>query len=147
MQNKMIELHRKNPKYTPEAYTFVMDALNFALFKIREHRHLSGRELSHACRELALELWGSMARHVLNGWGMYTTTDIGEIVFTMIELDVLSKSPEDRKEDFNDVFSFPSAFDNHKTELDEFGHVRRLFPPQHHEPITWLPVTGSDALN
>ena len=148
MQNNILtELHQKNPKYAPEAYTFVMDALNFSLLKIKEHRHVSGRDLSIAFRDLAIELWGSLARHVLNSWGVYATADIGDIVFTMIDSHVLSKSPEDKKEDFTDVFSFASAFDNHKTELDEFGHVRRLLPPQHHEPISWLPVTGPDALN
>ena len=55
MQNEMLsELHRKNPKYAPEAYAFVLDSLNFSLMRAKEHRHISGRELSLGFKELAI---------------------------------------------------------------------------------------------
>jgi uncharacterized repeat protein (TIGR04138 family) len=47
-----------------------------------------------------------MAKCVLNQWGVRNTGDFGEIVFNLIAIREMKKTPEDRREDFNDVFDF-----------------------------------------
>lgn len=72
--------------------------------------HLSGRELCEAVRQYALQQYGFLARQVLANWGIHSTSDLGEIVYNLIRIDVFKKSPSDRREDFNDVYDFEDAF-------------------------------------
>ncbi len=51
-----------------------------------------------------------MAKLVLGNWGMHATRDFGEIVFNLIRIGRMKKTPQDRREDFDDVFDFEQAF-------------------------------------
>ena len=67
-------------------------------------------ELAHACRELALQRFGVMAGLVLDQWGLKGTSDIGDIVFTLVDMGLLISQPQDSRDDFFGVFSFDDAF-------------------------------------
>lgn len=69
-------------------------------------RHLTGQELCEAMRVFALEQFGMLAKCVLNSWGIKSTSDIGEIVYNLIRIGEMRKTPSDRREDFDDVFDF-----------------------------------------
>jgi uncharacterized repeat protein (TIGR04138 family) len=77
----------------------------------RTERHLTGQELCHAIREYALQQYGMMAKVVLNSWGVHSTSDIGNIVYNLIDIGLMRKSNEDRREDFDDVYDFQQAFE------------------------------------
>jgi len=143
------ELLKRDPRYAPEAYEFVMDTLAYTVKKIGERRHVTGRELLFGIRDFALDCWGLMARHVLNSWGIRSTDDFGEIVFNMVNAGLLSKTETDRKEDFSNVYGFVEAFDeSYSPDLDENGHVRRKLP--HLGPggkATWIPFFGETGVN
>ena len=51
-----------------------------------------------------------MAKLVLGNWGMHSTRDFGEIVFNLIRIGRMRKTPQDRREDFDDVYDFEQAF-------------------------------------
>ena len=51
-----------------------------------------------------------MAKAVLNSWGVQNTGDIGNIVFNLIEIEQMRKTKQDRREDFENVFDFETAF-------------------------------------
>jgi uncharacterized repeat protein (TIGR04138 family) len=119
-------LLEEDPRYTVEAYEFVRDALAYAHEIMglgvsseadpdREgsdaERHLTGQELCEASRRYALEQYGLMARTVLKSWGLETTSDIGEIVYNLIRIDLMRKSESDRREDFDDVFDFRKSLE------------------------------------
>lgn len=76
-----------------------------------ESRHVSGAALCRALRDLAVDKWGLMASTVLRRWGIRSTRDFGEMVFTLVEADLLQKRHEDRIEDFDDVYDFEATFD------------------------------------
>jgi uncharacterized repeat protein (TIGR04138 family) len=61
-------------------------------------------------RDLALHRFGPMARTVLEHWGIGRTTDVGNIVFALVECGVLIKQDEDSLADFDNVFDFDEAF-------------------------------------
>ena len=105
------KLQEHNPKFHGKAYLFMLSALHAVLAEMEEPRHISGEELAHGVRELALRQYGPMARTVLGHWGIHGTADLGEIVFVMVECGVLIKQDEDRREDFQDLFDFEEAFD------------------------------------
>ncbi len=121
------ELLRKDGRYTLDAYAFVFEALSFAQNVLemgtetrseraeagREdapERHVSGQDLCEAIRRLALEQYGYMAKTVLNSWGVRCTGDFGEIVFNLIGIGQMHKTPHDRREHFDDVYDFDVAF-------------------------------------
>jgi len=69
-------------------------------------RHLTGQELCRAIQHLATEQYGYMAKCVLNRWGVTSTTDFGNIVFSLIEVGQMRKTENDCRRDFDDVFDF-----------------------------------------
>ena len=62
-------------------------------------------------RDYAIEQYGLLARAVLASWGVHRTEDFGRMVFAMIEVGSMSKTPQDTPEDFRGVFDFAEAFD------------------------------------
>ena len=73
-------------------------------------RHVTGQQLCEAIREYALHQYGYMAKDVLGNWGIKGTGDFGEIVFNLIRIEQMRKTPQDRLEDFQDVYDFDAAF-------------------------------------
>ena len=74
-------------------------------------KHVTGQELCEAIRQFALQQFGYMAKTVLNNWGITQTGDFGEIVFNLIRIGQMRKTPHDCREDFDDVYEFDAAFE------------------------------------
>ena len=111
----MDRIRMRESRYDERAYLFVLAALEFCQQRLPERRHLTGRELAGAARDLALERYGVLARTVLEHWGVRDSADLGEIVFTLVELGLLTSQASDAKEDFIGVFDFHQAFDRDYT--------------------------------
>lgn len=105
------ELLRQDPRYSREAYEFVSEALEYTVSQLPERRHVSGRELSEGIREYALKEFGPLAREVFRSWGLNKTADFGEIVFNLIDIGVMSRTQNDTREDFHNVYDIGTAFD------------------------------------
>jgi uncharacterized repeat protein (TIGR04138 family) len=122
------KLLKRDKRYAFDAYVFVFEALNYAQSVLelgtesvsepsvgqREEpegpqRHVTGQELCQAIRQYAMQQYGYMAKTVLNSWGVHRTGDFGEIVFNLIGIGHMRKTPADRREDFDDVYDFDSA--------------------------------------
>ena len=101
----------REPRFKEPAYLFVLAALEFCQARLPERRHLSGRELCLGCRDLAIERYGVLARMVLEHWGVTRTADIGDIVFTLVDLGLLLTQQQDTRADFAGVYDFTHAFD------------------------------------
>lgn len=107
----MEQIRERESRYEEGAYLFVLAALEYSQAQLQVRRHITGRELASACRDLAIERYGIMARLVLERWGMTTTEDIGSVVFTLVDLGFLASQPSDTREQFGDVFDFHEAFE------------------------------------
>ncbi len=109
-------LLRKHHRYQPEAYSFVFDALQWTLTNIvccdgeTENKHVSGRDLLEGIRQFAIERFGPLASMVFYQWGVAQPEDWGEIVFHLIDHDLLGKQESDRKEDFKAEYKFQDVF-------------------------------------
>lgn len=115
----------KDPRFTIEAYEFIFATLEHArrLRQQREKpsgrrrrsrgasasRHVTGQELCHAARDLAVEHYGMLAPMVLEQWGLRSTSDLGDVVYNLIDSGDLEKTAEDARADFDDVFDFDQA--------------------------------------
>lgn len=106
------QIRLRESRFDEHAYLFVLAALEYQQSRLDERRHIDGRELAYAVRDLALERYGVMARLVLEHWGVRATADVGDIVFTMVELGLLMSQPTDSRLDFADVFDFDQAFEH-----------------------------------
>ncbi|MCU0688781.1 MAG: hypothetical protein MUE97_03450 [Phycisphaerales bacterium] len=73
-------------------------------------RHVTGQQLCHGLRELAVKRYGMLAGTVLKTWRITRTEDFGIIVYSLIDQGELKVSPEDRYEDFVLVYDFDEAF-------------------------------------
>lgn len=132
----LVKLLCEDRRYKLEAYQFVRAGLNYAqevlgLGKRRaadelaeasaeelealeetdqpRPRHVNGQDLCVALKQLAHEQYGLMAKLVLNSWGIYSTSDFGEIVYNLIKIGEMTKSEGDRRSDFDNVFDFDQA--------------------------------------
>jgi uncharacterized repeat protein (TIGR04138 family) len=101
----------KERRFDERAYLFVLSALEHRQTQLLERRHITGRELAVSCRDLALERFGVLARLVLEHWGIHSTEDIGDVVFTLVELELLMSQPTDTREEFVGVFDFAEEFE------------------------------------
>jgi uncharacterized repeat protein (TIGR04138 family) len=107
----MDRIRLREPRFDERAYLFVLAALEYSQQRLTERRHISGRELALSCRDLALERFGVMARLVLDHWGIRSTSDIGDVVFTLVDLGMLMSQPTDTRDEFVAVFDFDRAFE------------------------------------
>ena len=101
-------------RYGRPAYFFVQRALHFYREKHgggQAGGHIPGPDLLTGVRQLAIEEFGPMARSVLNSWGLAAGEDVGEIVYNLIDAGLMSKTAEDRKEDFHGVMKFDDSMD------------------------------------
>jgi uncharacterized repeat protein (TIGR04138 family) len=127
---KLDELVRRDPRYAYEAYEFLFAALAhtqkmlgrppFPETAADQDHHVSGPQLLEGVRDLALREFGLMARTVFHVWGIDRTGDFGEIVFNLVEANLMSKTAEDTRDDFRDVYDLDQALvHNYRIELKE----------------------------
>ena len=114
-EEKVMDICDTDSRYDPDAYYFLQEALADTLKGVAEKengkiRHVSGQELCEGIRRYAIEQFGPMAYTVFAKWGLHSTSDIGEIVYNMIAIELLSKQGGDKRSDFDNVYDFAVAF-------------------------------------
>jgi uncharacterized repeat protein (TIGR04138 family) len=107
----MDRIRLREQRFDERAYLFVLGALEYCQQRLPERRHISGRELALSCRDLALDRCGVLARLVLENWGIRSSSDIGDVEFTLVELEHQISQPTDSRDEFIDVFDFDQAFE------------------------------------
>jgi uncharacterized repeat protein (TIGR04138 family) len=109
---------KEDNRFDRKAYAFVRQALDGTVKELKKKQpertqksqHVTGAELLDGIRVHALEQFGPLAKTVLNNWGITHCHDFGDIVFNLIEYNVFSKTENDRREDFTDLYTFEDAF-------------------------------------
>src|SRR6185436_11154679 len=110
---------QQDRRYHRDAYLFVREALDHTQKivgrAVREGarqaiRHVTGQELLDGIRTYALEQFGPMTLTVFNEWGVRRCEDFGEIVFNMVENNLLTKPKQDSRESFKSRYDFDEVF-------------------------------------
>lgn len=109
---------KEDGRYEKKAYDFVRHGLDYTVKELRKKNpkqegrsfHVSGPELLEGMRVYALDQYGPMAITVLKSWGVKRCRDFGAIVFNLIDYKVFSKTENDRREDFSEIYTFRDAF-------------------------------------
>ncbi len=123
---------KEDPRFDRRAYSFTRQGLDYAVKELKKRDsdragrslHVTGPELLKGLRAYALDQFGPLAITVLGGWGIRRCADFGDIVFSLIDYHVFSKTESDRREDFAEVFDFEDAF-------------VKPFLPKHPRPAGW----------
>ena len=109
---------KEDTRFDRKAYDFIRLGLDHTVKELKNKesartsrsRHVSGPELLEGLRVYALEQFGPLTKTVLESWGIRRCSDFGDIVFNLIEYNVFSKTDNDRREDFSDLYTFDEAF-------------------------------------
>ncbi len=104
---------RRQRRYKPEAYLFVLAGLHATVSRLPEPRHVTGQELAEGLRIHALDQFGPLAAQVFEHWGVQSTEDFGRIVFSLVDARLLRKTEEDSLADFTGLYDFSDAFNPH----------------------------------
>lgn len=102
-------------RYAEAAYFFVLEALDYTIFRHRgqerePHRHISCTDLLEGIRLYAGEEFGPLAPYAFHSWGVWKTEDFGSLVFQMCDGGLLHAQETDTQAAFEDGFDFSSAF-------------------------------------
>lgn len=101
------DILKEDDRYDRRAYAFVHAAIRDIT---ADGQHISGQDLLEEFREYALDEFGPMTYTVLTEWGIQNCSDIGEIVFHLVDSKRIGKSDNDSKADFIGGYSFTEAF-------------------------------------
>lgn len=128
LEDRIAAVRRRDRRFARQAYYFVLDALDYTMARLGrdvmtgEERHVDGRELLHHIQDFAAEQFGPMAPLVFERWGIRASDDFGEVVFNLIDAELLSRRPTDSRLDFADAFDFAETFaQRHRQVLDRIA--------------------------
>lgn len=129
-QQTVAEICARDPRYAPESYFYIREALDFTVKMLRKpaegtERHVTGQELTEGIRQYTLQEFGPMTLTVMRAWGLQRTEDFGEIVFNLVESGKLGKTDKDTRADFANGYDFYEAFGKPFEVLPEPARPRR----------------------
>lgn len=113
-EQAIVSILGRDKRFDPHAFFFLKDSLDYTLKRVADgksglSRHVSGGELLEGFRDLALEQFGPMASTLMIEWGIRECSDVGEMVFLLIEEQMFGKQDSDTKEDFQGSFDLNEA--------------------------------------
>ena len=115
----------KEPRFHRDAYLFLRDALDFTRKMLEREaktdkskrgtvphpdKHVTPQQLLAGIRELALETFGPMTMTVFEEWGVRACHDFGDMVFILVDNQLLKKTDKDSRADFEKGYDFYEAF-------------------------------------
>ncbi len=118
LQKTLEAIVRDDSRYAIGAYLFVRMGLDFTIKRLeaqdknRKNRNVSAQELLEGFRIFALESFGQMAMPLFEHWGVKSCADFGNIVFNLVDAQILATSEGDKIEDFYGGYDFKEAFVN-----------------------------------
>ncbi|GAB4152657.1 MAG: hypothetical protein Fur0037_21500 [Planctomycetota bacterium] len=128
LEDRIECVRARDRRFSRNAYYFVLDALDFTIAHLGrdrltgEERHVGGKELLAGISEFGSEQFGPMAEFVFSTWGIRSSEDFGEIVFNLVDAELLSRRPTDSRLDFAGGFDFGRKFaDEHRRTLERIS--------------------------
>jgi len=106
-QKRVEAILQEDCDYPPEAYDFVNAAVKYTIEALiaagaaSGRRHVNAAELLDGIVRFAQDQYGPMAAAVLTQWHLQKPTDIGRVVFNMVNAKLLSRSDNDQESDFD----------------------------------------------
>ncbi len=114
-QGAVEKILAEDARYDVEGYSFLRDSLDATLKRRKKARkeasgNVNAAELLEGFRLHALAEFGPMAMTVLGYWGIRNCSDIGHMVFNLVQAGEFVKTEEDTVESFREGYDFAEAF-------------------------------------
>lgn len=96
----------RHPEYAREAYEFMRRALDESVRRFEkgpQDPHLSAEELYIGFCAYALDEFGPLAAAVIEHWGINSSSDVGAIVYNLIEVGIFGRQEGDHISQFDDL--------------------------------------------
>ena len=110
-------IQEDDSRYSSGAYYFLREALDYTIkdsfdteATSRLSQHISGQELLEGIKHYALDRYGPMAYELFKSWGVNNCKDFGNIVFNLVDCQVLGKNENDSPKDFEKGYNFKKTF-------------------------------------
>ncbi len=106
LQNKLDEIRRADGRYSRKAYEFVLELVDFTQEQLQRRglpaqaQHVTPAELLAHVQPLAIHSFSVGSELVFQRWGMRTRADLGAVLQSLVDHDLLSRKPEDSWECF-----------------------------------------------
>ncbi len=118
-RNKIKEIIKKDARYSPQAYQFIFEALDYTTNMLGKNqhkttdvdRHVTGKQLMEGIKQYAIKQFGFMTLTVFEQWGINQDIDFGNIVFNLVERGLMGKTDKDSLDDFKNNYDMKKVFD------------------------------------
>jgi uncharacterized repeat protein (TIGR04138 family) len=108
------EIRQTDDRYAHDAYLFISEAVSFTAQalqrKTEADHHITGQELLEGISDYAIDKFGPLAGEVLEHWGINNSKAIGDVVFNMVNNNLLRASDNDSITDFENGPDFDKTF-------------------------------------
>ena len=115
-RRKINEFCQHSGKFPPDAYEFITSCVIEQINNLEEIRHLSAEELLAGLKKQLQDKFGFLAGNVLDLWNIKSASDIGEIIFDLIHINILSAADDDKQSDFEINFPLTEQVRSRKRE-------------------------------
>jgi len=128
---RLFLLHKKTGRQV-EAYELIFETLDWLAsdpqrdFLTREESHITGQQLTEAVFQFSLHNYGMMAKMVWKQLGIEKSEDIGDIIYELLDEEIMYKQDDDSKSDFDNVLTI-NRFDEFKVEATSFNQEEGKF--------------------
>jgi uncharacterized repeat protein (TIGR04138 family) len=102
------DIARKTP-YPTEAFEFVLSVLGTLDPTLPRNGHIRAAELCARIIRKARESFGTKAKERFDGWSIRSSSDIGAIVYALVDAALVAQTDDESIRDFQDVAEFSWA--------------------------------------
>ena len=95
--------------FHPNAKMFALEVMGY-IGTMFGTQHCDGIRYCANFLELSASRFGMLAPTVLETWEINSSEDLGQMIFEMTEEKMIGKSPQDKIEDFNEIFKTQEYF-------------------------------------
>lgn len=124
MEDRIRRIALDDGRFSPEAYTFLLEGLEYAIALAGKadaqgtDRHVTGREVLKGLEELAQKSFGPLTGEVWHSWGIRAPVNWGHIVFALVDGGLLSRQDSDTLADFTIEADYTRRFaENYRVRL------------------------------
>ena len=114
-EERFEDLVQAEPRFAREAYLFLFEALDFTTRQVhapeslphspeQNGQHVNGHDLLEGIRTHAIQQFGCLASAVFESWGVRSSEDVGEMVFQLVDRELMGCRESDDPGDFEGGF-------------------------------------------
>lgn len=129
--SELLELVKQDSAYPVGAYILIYEVLDWMKDNglVKQGEHITGQGLAITIIAYAIQHYGLLTEAILKELGITKSEDVGNIVWNLVEANLIGKQPNDSRQDFAKVF-----------DSTIFGKIRLVFTSSERRDVTMQPM-------